>query len=285
MSNQILFALVPLTFAVGAIAQEPRGGRTERGTEPQGTERQDPSNRQGQDPTKQGQDPSKQGQDPRSGERRPGTGNGNGAGKTGQPADASGRGGQMMLENTTWVVMLAPDSEAEKKGEKPYSDKLTFKNNKIESESGSKKGFEPTSYTVAKQGENWVLRAEQKSGSQTKAVWVGEIAGQSLRGTMTLTDDKGEPKKYNFTGEREVPGAGTGRTPGQGGTDPAGRGGKDPATDPTRRGGTDPATDPTRRGGTDPARRGGSAPAKDPARGGGPEPGRQPAGGGTDPRR
>ncbi len=82
-----------------------------------------------------------------------------------------------LLDGTMWIIKAKPFPQAERLGGKPFSDTLTFEQEKFTSTTCAKAGFAPTSYSRAMRdapNDPWSFRtAEQVSDKGEKTAWAG----------------------------------------------------------------------------------------------------------------
>ena len=108
------------------------------------------------------------------------------------------------LEGSKWSVTITPDAAAAKQGEKPSKDTLIFKAGKLTSTACVKYGFTASPYTAAaaQTGTVWSFNTEQTSSKEGKISWMGEVSGNSVKGTMSWTKKNGSVLNYTFQGKK-----------------------------------------------------------------------------------
>jgi hypothetical protein len=104
----------------------------------------------------------------------------------------------------TWKVVVTPDEDAQKAGEKEFKDTLTFKGDQFLSAACKKRGFESAQYTEdTRAGVAATFKCEAKSKTQGTATWSGTSTGSDINGEMTWKKPDGTELHYTYKGTRE----------------------------------------------------------------------------------
>ena len=105
----------------------------------------------------------------------------------------------------TWKVVVTPDEDAQKAGEKEYKDTFTFKGDQFTSAACKAHGFESAQYTEdTRAGITATFKCENKSKkNQGTATWTGTSTGSGISGELTWKKADGTELHYTFKGERE----------------------------------------------------------------------------------
>jgi Zn ribbon nucleic-acid-binding protein len=106
------------------------------------------------------------------------------------------------LDGMSFAVKVTPDEAAAKKGEKAFDDTIVFKDGKVSMSECVKVGFAATPYTATKTADGWSFKTEQTSDKEGKAVWSGDIKGDTCKGTMVWTKKDGTVLNYTFGGAK-----------------------------------------------------------------------------------
>ncbi len=106
------------------------------------------------------------------------------------------------IDGSTWVVTVTPDTRGQQKGEKPFEDKLTFKEGKMTASECVKHGFEASDYIVTQGNGVWNFSTEQVSSHEGRTKWSGKITGDRVRGSMRWMKPDGGVVNYSFEGRR-----------------------------------------------------------------------------------
>ena len=109
------------------------------------------------------------------------------------------------LEGSRWKIHAVPDEAAKQQGEKATRDALIFKDGKMISTGCTRFGFSASPYTATQSGADWVFNTEQTSPKEGKTAWSGQIAGDTIHGTMVWTASDGRITRYDFQGKRARP--------------------------------------------------------------------------------
>lgn len=108
------------------------------------------------------------------------------------------------FEGTKWKVLVTPDEDAQKAGEKEFKDALVFKGGKFTAETCLKYGFGPVEYKeeMAPGGLAASFTAEPISEKEGTAKWHGTITAGQMTGEMIWTKKDGTVLNYAFKGEK-----------------------------------------------------------------------------------
>lgn len=108
------------------------------------------------------------------------------------------------LDGTSWKVDVKPDAMAEDKGEKSFSETITFADGKLITNEGLKLGFDSAPYTFSRSGEqDWSFSAEQTSATQGKYVWSGTVHKGDIRGKLVWMKRDKSVLTYTFKGDKK----------------------------------------------------------------------------------
>ena len=107
------------------------------------------------------------------------------------------------LDGTKCKVTLVPEKEAADKGEKKFSDTLTFADDKFTSTALLAKGFKPAPYRGEKEPNEAEFEVEQTSDTGDVVNWQGEIRGKKVVGRLRWTRKDGTHLAYEFEGTTE----------------------------------------------------------------------------------
>ena len=107
------------------------------------------------------------------------------------------------LEGSRFIAHLIPDEATARKGRRSFDDTLRFEGGRFALDGSADRGFEPSPYSVFPTADGWSFRTEQYSTREERAVWTGEIRGNSIRGVVTWTRKRGAALHYTFEGKRE----------------------------------------------------------------------------------
>jgi hypothetical protein len=103
------------------------------------------------------------------------------------------------FEDAKWVVTLTPDKEAEKLGEKPVEDALSFEGAKFSSHIGKQHGFPASRFET---GQSWARAECLAPDGRSKCEWRLEGKGDRVEGTMVSTRSEGTIVNYKVEGVR-----------------------------------------------------------------------------------
>ena len=118
-------------------------------------------------------------------------------------ASATTAASTLPLNGTRWGVKVVPDTQATERGEKPFTDILIFKDGKVTMSACVKYGYAASPYTLSPAGEHWAFKTEQVSEKDGKTVWIGDITGNTIKGTLAWTKKSdGVAYYYTFEGKK-----------------------------------------------------------------------------------
>jgi hypothetical protein len=103
------------------------------------------------------------------------------------------------LDASKWKAELMTE------GQKPMPDTLAFGRGMFDSKACHKYGFGWGPYNAKKEGENTSFTAFTVSATDGMMMWMGEVKGEAVSGTMTWYPTQGEAKKFTFSGAKEKP--------------------------------------------------------------------------------
>ena len=107
------------------------------------------------------------------------------------------------LDGTKCKVTLVPEKAAADKGEKKFSDTLTFADDKFTSTALLAKGFKPAPYRGEKEPNEAEFEVEQTSDTDGVVNWQGEIRGKKVVGRLRWTKTDGTHLAFEFEGATE----------------------------------------------------------------------------------
>ena len=113
---------------------------------------------------------------------------------------------KLPFDGTRWIVVLKPDAEAEKLGERNIEDTLVFEDSKLLSMAGKQNGFPAGKYEA---GQKWARAEIQTTDQRAKCEWQLEPGESEIKGTMVATRIDGSRIRYSLTGQRATPLEGT----------------------------------------------------------------------------
>jgi hypothetical protein len=104
------------------------------------------------------------------------------------------------LDGTTGQVQVVPEQAAADKGEKEFTDKLSFADGKFSSAFFLAKGFKPAVYRGEAETNEAEFEVEQTSERDGVITWLGEIRGKQIVGRLRWRKKDGATLSYNFEG-------------------------------------------------------------------------------------
>ena len=106
----------------------------------------------------------------------------------------------------TWKVILSPDEDAARAGEKEAKDTFTFRGSLFKSKTFEARGYKEAEFEDdTRAGLVATFKAKVKSEKDGgTAVWTGTSTGQDITGELTWTKKDGTELKYAFKGTREA---------------------------------------------------------------------------------
>ena len=105
----------------------------------------------------------------------------------------------------TWKVVVTPDEDARKAGEKEIKDVFTFKGSQFESKTFKAHGFPAVQYeedTRAGIVASFKATAKSAKGAGT-ATWTGTSTAGEMQGELSWTKADGTEVKYTIKGTRQ----------------------------------------------------------------------------------
>ncbi|MEA2709997.1 MAG: hypothetical protein QOF78_2598 [Phycisphaerales bacterium] len=107
--------------------------------------------------------------------------------------------------NGAWKVVVTPDEDARKAGEKEFKDVFTFKGGMFESKSCKAHGFPAVQYEEdTRKGIVATFKANAKSTKgEGAATWTGTSTAGEMQGELTWKKADGTELKYTIKGTRE----------------------------------------------------------------------------------
>ena len=105
----------------------------------------------------------------------------------------------------TWKVVVTPDEDARKAGEKEFKDTFTFKGDQLETKAWKDRGFSSAKYEEdTRAGIVASFKAVAKSTkNQGEATWTGTSTAGEMQGELVLKKPDGTELKYTIKGTRQ----------------------------------------------------------------------------------
>jgi hypothetical protein len=117
-------------------------------------------------------------------------------------AGARGQIARSDPSDTKWTIIIEPDEEARKAGDRKMDDLMTFVGGKVNTEWGKKHGYPAPDYEEdTRRFGPTKFTAESKNKDGDKAKWSGTITGGSISGDIVVTKKDGSELRYSFSGE------------------------------------------------------------------------------------
>jgi hypothetical protein len=107
------------------------------------------------------------------------------------------------LDGTHSKVKVVPDKMTADKGEKEYTDTLSFSKGKFSSATFLARGFKPADYRGESEENEAEFEVEQTSGTNGVVNWQGEIRAKKVLGRLTWKKKDGTSLSYDFEGPKK----------------------------------------------------------------------------------
>ena len=104
------------------------------------------------------------------------------------------------LDGTHSKVKVVPDKMTADKGEKEFTDTLSFSKGKFSSATFLARGFKPADYRGEAEENEAEFEVEQTSETNGVVNWQGEIRAKNVVGRLTWKKKDGTSLSYNFDG-------------------------------------------------------------------------------------
>jgi hypothetical protein len=106
------------------------------------------------------------------------------------------------LARTVWSVTVRPEDLGAALGEPSFLETLTFEDGRLAVDELARRGFSPAPYTPAMSGYGWSFTAEQRSPTEGRAEWSGDVTDGRLTGTLVWTKSSGSVSRFSLRGEQ-----------------------------------------------------------------------------------
>ena len=105
----------------------------------------------------------------------------------------------------TWKVVVTPDEDARKAGEKEFKDTFIFKGDQLETKAWKDRGFTSAKYEEdTRAGIVASFKAEAKSAKQQgTATWTGTSTAGEMQGELVWKKKDGKELKFTIKGTRQ----------------------------------------------------------------------------------
>ena len=102
----------------------------------------------------------------------------------------------------SWKIALTPDKATAEKGEKEFTDLISFVGGKFSSTALSAKGFKPAAYRGDFEEHEAEFDLEQQSESDGIAIWIGEVRNGKITGRLQWKKKDGANFFFDFAGTK-----------------------------------------------------------------------------------
>ena len=109
------------------------------------------------------------------------------------------------LDGTQWKLKVVPDKQTADKAETEFADTVSFTDGSFSSSALSAKGFKPARYRGDFEEKEAEFEAEQVSATEGVIIWMGEIRGDHIAGSLQWKKKDGANLQFNFTGTKASP--------------------------------------------------------------------------------
>ncbi|HXI83041.1 MAG TPA: hypothetical protein VNL17_03005 [Verrucomicrobiae bacterium] len=107
------------------------------------------------------------------------------------------------LDGTRSKVKVVPDKVTADRGEKEYTDTLSFSKGKFSSKTFLARGFKPADYRGESEENEAEFEVEQTSDTNGVVTWQGEIRAKKVLGRLTWKKKDGTSLSYDFDGSKQ----------------------------------------------------------------------------------
>ncbi len=104
-----------------------------------------------------------------------------------------------------WKITLTPDKATAGKGEREFTDTISFTDGKFSSIALAAKGFKPSKYRGDFEEREAEFDLDQQSETEGVAIWIGEVRGGKMAGRLQWKTKDGRNLAFNFIGSRISP--------------------------------------------------------------------------------
>lgn len=101
-----------------------------------------------------------------------------------------------------WRIALTPDKATAERGEKEFSDTISFAGANFSSTALGAKGFKPAAYRGDFEEREAEFDLEQESETEGVAIWIGEVRGEKITGRLQWKKRDGTNLFFNFVGAK-----------------------------------------------------------------------------------
>ncbi len=102
----------------------------------------------------------------------------------------------------SWKITVMPDKAAAEKGEKEFTDIISFVAGKFSSSALAAKGFKPAAYRGDFEEHEAEFDLEQRSESEGIAIWIGEVRNGKMSGRLQWKKKDGTNTFFDFLGSK-----------------------------------------------------------------------------------
>lgn len=102
-----------------------------------------------------------------------------------------------------WKVTLIPDKATAERGEREFTDTISFAGGIFISSALAAKGFKSAKYRGDFEEREAEFDLEQQSESEGTVIWIGEVRGGKMAGRLQWKKKDGTNLSFNFSGTKE----------------------------------------------------------------------------------
>jgi hypothetical protein len=115
------------------------------------------------------------------------------------------RGAHADILTGRWKITLTPDKETAERGEKEFTDTISFADGRFISTALAAKGFKPSKYRGDFEEREAEFDLDQESANEGVVIWIGEVRKGRMAGRLQWKKKDGTNVSFNFTGAKDSP--------------------------------------------------------------------------------
>jgi hypothetical protein len=108
-----------------------------------------------------------------------------------------------VLDGAAWRITVVPDKATAERGEKEFTDTISFAGGMFISSALAAKGFKPAKYRGDFEEQEAEFDLDQESADEGVAIWIGEVRKAKIAGRLQWKKKDGTNLIFNFSGTRD----------------------------------------------------------------------------------